>query len=89
MKPVARVIDALVAASAHKATLYVTASHVIRATRRLFGRKISKRDNIDIVLTIGRPNYLERRFIKQAKKAGVPFPVKKVQLRFPPKKRAA
>jgi len=40
-----------------------------------------------MVLTIGRPNYAEREFIKLCKKAGEPFPVKKMQLKFYPKKK--
>jgi hypothetical protein len=34
--------------------------------------------------TIGIPNYL-REFIRKCKKAGEPFPVKKIQLKFLPK----
>jgi hypothetical protein len=34
------------------------------------------------VFTIGKPNYEEREFIKKCKKAGEPFPVKKIQVKF-------
>jgi hypothetical protein len=34
----------------------------------------------EIVVTIGKPNYAERKFIELAKKAGEPFPIKKIQL---------
>lgn len=37
-----------------------------------------------VVLTVGVPGYLERDFIKAAQRAGEPFPVKKVQLKFLP-----
>ncbi len=84
-----QVVNALLGAEAHKATKYVSATHVVRATRKLRRGRIPKRDNgVDIVLTIGRPNYAEREFIKKCRKAGEPIPVKKIQLKFPPKKRA-
>ena len=40
-------------------------------------------------LTCGKPNFAERAFVKKAVKAGEPFPVRKVQLKFPPQRRAA
>jgi len=36
------------------------------------------------ILTVGEPAYREREFIKLCKKAGEPFPVRKVQLKFYP-----
>lgn len=89
MQTIDRVVDALLATDAHKATKFVSEKHVVRATRRLFGGKILKRGSIDIVLTIGPPNYAERQFIKQLRKVGEPLPLKKIQLKFPPMKRAA
>lgn len=41
----------------------------------------------EMVVTFGAPNYEAREFIKKCKKAGEPFPVKKVQLRAYPKKK--
>ncbi len=40
-----------------------------------------------LVVTIGKPNYANRMFIAACKKAGEPLPVKKVQLKYWPKKR--
>lgn len=73
-----------------KATKFVSPKLIIRATRsRYRGRLTRKGDNIDITLTIGRPNYAEREFIKVCQKANEPFPLKKVQLKLynPPKKK--
>lgn len=85
-----KVVAALRLSRAHTATKYVAENHVIRATAVLYGGRLrSKRSNEEIVLTIGRPNYRERRFIRACKKAGEPFPVRKIQLKFPPVKRAA
>lgn len=43
--------------------------------------------SISIELSFGVPNYKERIFIKAASRAKEPFPIKKVQVQMPPKKR--
>jgi hypothetical protein len=42
---------------------------------------------LHLILSVGRPNYTERQFIKDCIKAGVKFPVRKVQLKFKPAKK--
>ena len=70
-----------------KATKYLAPNHIVRATKKRYGYARGPKENFEIILTIGKPNYAEREFVKVCKKAGEPFPVKKVQLRFPaPKK---
>lgn len=73
-----------------RATKYVSTKEVVRAVRRTYkanGRNPSKSRRVEITLTIGQPNYLERDFIALCKKAGEPFPVKKVQVKlYNPKK---
>lgn len=65
---------------------YVDPKTVVRATRR---HKPDRRNSrTEFVLTIGAPNYLERKFVKLCVKAGEPFPVKKVQYKFYPAKKA-
>lgn len=87
-KTYANLAKALIESEAHTATKYISDKYVIRATRRLFKhRKWSARDNVEISFVAGRPNYAARQFIKDCKKAGEPFPVKKIQLKFPPKSR--
>lgn len=81
---VSKVVDSLVSCGARSAEKYISPNLVVRASRRLFRGKIIK-GNIEIVLTIGRPNYAQRYFITDCKVAGEPLPVKKVILRFPPK----
>ena len=68
-----------------RATKYVTPKLIVRATKR--NRR--KYENFEVILTVDRPNYLETKFIKALVKAGEPFPVKKVQLKYWPKKKAA
>jgi hypothetical protein len=60
-----------------KATKYISEKLTIKATRR----KKSKKQT-EIVVTIGKPNYAERKLIKLCKKAGEKFPIKKIQLKF-------
>lgn len=67
------------------ATKYLGSKLVVRATWRHKPKKSNTRE--ELVLTYGRPNYLERRFIEACFAAGEPLPVKKVQLRPWPKKR--
>lgn len=62
----------------NKATKYVSPSETIKATLR---GKRDRSKHIEILLSLGPPNYLEREFIKKAKKVGEPFPVKKIQLK--------
>lgn len=76
-----KVLEPLINRVAWKATLYESERDVITATRRRFKGKFGQ-GNVDIILKIGRPNYVEREFIKACKKAGEPFPVKKVQLKL-------
>lgn len=84
---VAAVVEALLAADAHRATKFLGPKAIVRATRPLLRGKVPKRGNIEIVVSMGRPNYRERQFVKKCQKAGEKFPVKKVQLSFPPKRR--
>ena len=61
---------------------YISPTLTVKATRKLFNKKIDKRSRrIEILCTIGIPNYVEREFIKKAKMAGEPFPIKRIQIR--------
>lgn len=85
---VAQAIQIVVAQGAHSATKYISPKHVVKVTQRLAaGRLPRKGSNLDFVVTVGSPNYADRLFIKKCLKAGEPFPVKKLQLKFPAKKR--
>lgn len=87
-REVASVVSAVTVGGAYTATKYISPRLIVRATRR-FGRKqkadlgtVNRAPSLDVVLTISHPNYLERKFIKQAKKAGEQFPIKKIQLKY-------
>ena len=77
-----KIIKSLILSGAIKATKYIDPKFVIKAKRKVFNNKIDKRGNIEIILTIGKPNYLERKFIKQCIKAKEPFPIQKTQLKY-------
>lgn len=71
--------------NARKVTAYLAPDYTMKASRQ---RPYAKRDKAEtFIVTHGRPNYEEREFIKLAKKAGEPFPIKKIQLKFWPKKK--
>lgn len=95
------VIKAVIGQDVVRATKYLSDKMVVRACRPKYktykGKTGAKslasyvlprsNDNLHIVLTIGKPNYEQREFIGKCKKAGEPFPVKKVQLKFISKKK--
>jgi len=65
---------------AKKATKYLSPTLVIKATYQ--GKPGKSAETHTALVTIGSPNYEERKFIKLCKKAGESFPVKKIQLKF-------
>lgn len=81
-KHVATAIKALIfSPAAHTATVYVSPTYTVRATRRRFkGPKRKAPKSIDIVLTMGRPNAAARDFIKLATRAHERFPIRRPQL---------
>jgi len=81
MKYCNEVIEAILGGGVIKATKYISPKEIIRAVRKTFGKKIVK-GNIEIHLTIGKPNYAEREFIKLCQKSDEPFPIKKIQLKL-------
>lgn len=77
-----KVIDAIInGQNVIKATEYVSPKLIVRAVRKTYGKKILK-GNIEIILTIGKPNYVEREIIKAQQKAGVVFPLKAIYTKF-------
>ena len=82
-KDIADVIEVLMTAEALKATKYVAKNITIKAKRKCFKGRIDHRDcRVEIVLTMGSPNYAERAFIKDCIKAGEKFPIKNIQLKY-------
>lgn len=83
-----KLAETLIATEAHTATKYLSPKHVIRATRVVYRGRIDRRERqISIRFTDGVPNYHARQFIKIRLRAKEPFPVRKIQLKFFPKKK--
>ena len=75
----------LLASNAKSAIKYIDEKTIVRATWR--HKPNNKHTREEMVVTFGRPNYLERKFVKLCKRAKEPFPVLKVQLKPWPIKR--
>lgn len=83
-REIGKVVFMLWEGRCRQAVKYLTPTFIVKATRRSPLDRRAK--TMEIVVTIGRPGYREYDFIKQALRAGEPFPIKKIQLR-PEKKR--
>ncbi len=75
--------EEILVSGAYKATKYLGEKLTIKATRKRYKGKIIKNHTIDIVFTVGPPNYEEREKIKMAKKKNL-GPIE-MTLKFPPK----
>ncbi len=85
---VARCIRELLAnTDVYRATSFIHGKLVVNVTRtfRFDGRNSRE----TFVITYGRPNYAECKFINTCRVAGEPFPLKRIQLKFYPQKRKA
>jgi hypothetical protein len=78
------IAEIILEGGAIKATKYFSPTEVIKGTRLIYSKHCKKMDN-SIVFTFGKPNYAERQFIRDCKKAGESFPIKKIQIKWPKK----
>lgn len=79
-KCVGKAVDAILRTDSRVATFYLSEKQTIRVSRRRVKGRVPKGPEMDLVVTIGRPNFAARLFIKTAKKAGEPFPIRQVHL---------
>lgn len=68
-----------------KATLYLSPTRTIKITRRFHDKRSTRHTYL---LTIGEPNFAEKRHITTLKAAKEKFPVRKIQLQHYPKAKA-
>ena len=68
-----------------RVTAYVSPIETVKATRMYRLDRRERRE--EFLVSVGRPNYRERKWIKFAKRAGESFPVRKLQLTFWPKRK--
>lgn len=60
-----------------RATAYISPKLTVKATAQ---RRIDRRDwSATVLVTVGRPNTIERKFIKVCQKAGMCFPLRQIQ----------
>lgn len=80
-KQIAETISSvLVVPNVRRATSYLAEDFTVKATAQ---RKIGKRDrSATLLVTVGAPNFLERRFIRGCKKHGMAFPLQQITLKF-------
>lgn len=68
----------------HTATKVLHPRLTVRVSRRLYkarpGHKMFSKKVYEFVVTIGRPNFAAREFIKECRTVGEPFPVNKIHL---------
>jgi hypothetical protein len=68
-----------------RATAYISPKLTIKATAQRKQRKSGDK-SVTMLVTVGAPNFAERRFIKVCQKAGMCFPLRQIQWKFWPKK---
>ena len=78
----AQVIGTLMATGARSAVKYIDPKTVVKATWHW--KPASSHRSETMVVTCGAPNCREREFVALLLKAKVPFPVKKIQLKWYP-----
>lgn len=69
-----------------RVTKYLSPSATAKVTYQ--GRQDRRNRRHTVLVTLGTPNFAERKFIKLCQKAGEPFPVRKLQT-YIPRRRAA
>lgn len=62
--------EEILCGGAYRVTKYLSEKRTIKATRKLYKGGWKRREAVDIVFTLGKPNYEEREAIKREKKAG-------------------
>lgn len=80
-KDIAHVMECVLSDfTVRKAIKYIKPGFVLKATRQFKPRRNATSHTV--IVTFGNPNFRERQFVKACLKAGEPFPVKKIQLKF-------
>lgn len=87
MSAISSAVEVLLRMKAWRATKFLSPRFVVRATQPMYGKQLNHGGSqTEIRLTIGRPNYLERAYVKDLIRAKVKFPVQKIWLKYPPKR---
>lgn len=76
--------DVVTQPNVRKAIAYISPTFVVKATAQRRQDKRSK--SMTLLVTVGKPNFVERRFIRVCQKAGMCFPLRQIQWKHWPKK---
>ncbi len=68
-----------------RATAFISPTFTMKATAQRRQRKSGDK-SVTVLVTVGRPNFVERRHIKVCQKAGMCFPLQQIQWKLWPKK---
>ncbi len=72
--------EVILEGGAKRVSKYFSSTQVMKATRR--GRRTRRDRTIEILFTIGAPNYAERQFIKRRLRDGGKFPMKGLVIKW-------
>ena len=72
-------VTVLVGQRAKRATKFLSHHLTVKATHR--GKWDARDGRNEILLTWGKPNWKEQRFLTKIQRAGEPLPVKKIQIK--------
>jgi hypothetical protein len=83
-KVFAELAECILVDGAYKATKYINEKLTIKATRKRYKGKImnGRVHPIEILFTVGKPNYEEREVIKRNMRAGMSFPCNHISEKF-------
>src|SRR5688572_24373991 len=65
-----------------RATVYITPTLTVKATAQHARTRTARERGVTALVTVGKPNFAQREFIKTCIKVGEKFPVRKPQLEF-------
>jgi hypothetical protein len=85
MKKLGEAVGDTISGNVRRATAYISPKLTIKATAQC--RQSNGARYHTCLVTIGTPNFVERRFIKVCQKAGMCFPLSQIQWKWWPKKK--
>lgn len=87
--PIQQCVDTLLATKSRSVTKFLSPVRMVRATMILYDKRWPRKNwqSMSIKVTLGRPNYRERKYVKDLVAAGEKFPLRKLWVRPLPQSR--
>ncbi len=76
--------DVVTGPNVRRATAYISPTFIMKATAQRRYRK--NEPSCTVLVTVGAPNFVERRFVRLCKKSGYVFPLNQIHWKLWPKK---